>query len=58
MTYVNAQLLSALKTLLADCEQGAAEAGDTDTTWLDPARAAITEAERSFKHKSLSGEKQ
>jgi hypothetical protein len=55
MTHVNAQLLSALKTLLADCEQGAAEAGDTDTAWLDPARAAITEAERSFKHKS-SGE--
>ena len=52
MIHVNAQLLSALKTLLADCEQGAAEAGDTDTAWLDPAREAIAEAERNFKHKS------
>jgi len=52
MTHVNAQLLSALKTLLADCEQGAAEAGDADTAWLNPAREAIAEAERTFKHKS------
>jgi hypothetical protein len=52
MTHINAQLLSALKTLVADCEQGAAEAGDDDTAWLEPARAAISEAERNFKHKS------
>ena len=52
MTHVNAQLLSALKTLVADCEQGAAEAGDDDTAWLSPARTAIAEAERTFNHKS------
>lgn len=39
------ELLAALKALVADCEQGAAEAGDSDTAWLDPARAAITKAE-------------
>jgi len=45
MTSANAQLLVELKALVADCEQGAAEAGDDDTTWLDPARAAIAKAE-------------
>jgi hypothetical protein len=39
------ELLAALKALVADCEQGAAEAGDTDTAWLDAARAAIVKAE-------------
>lgn len=39
------ELLAALKDLVADCEQGSAEAGDTDTSWLDAARAAIARAE-------------
>lgn len=39
------ELLAELKALVADCEQGAAEAGDSDTAWLDTARAAIVKAE-------------
>ena len=48
------ELLAELKGLVADCEQGAAEAGDSDTAWLDTARAAIAKAEltniQSSKH--------
>ncbi len=39
------ELLAELKALVADCEQGASEAGDPDTAWLDAARAAIAKAE-------------
>jgi hypothetical protein len=39
------ELLAELKALVADCEQGASEAGDEDTRWLDAARAAIAKAE-------------
>ena len=52
------ELLSDLKALVADCEQGATEAGDDDTTWLDAARAAIAKAELYiFNQQSLQGER-
>jgi len=58
MTSANTRLLSELKALVADCEQGATEAGDDDTTWLDPARAAIAKAENYiFNQQSLQGER-
>ena len=45
------ELLAELKALVADCEQGAHEAGDKNTRWLDAARAAIAKAELIYTSK-------
>jgi hypothetical protein len=50
------ELLLELKAIVTDCEHGALEAGDSDTKWLEPAKAVIAKAELASLTQQTSGE--